>query len=193
MRERKSMSTSISGSRRLETGGAAVVGGSSGARAARWCTWAIVPLVVVTSVSGLLGQDVYQDGAWAEAAFRGGDLVSLTLTAPALMIGMRLARKGSVIGGLLWAGALAYNIYNYGYYVFGARFNDLFLGHILILTLSGWSLVFLLPSVRAGLPSAVRRGRSPRWEATGLGLVALILGGLWAGAILREAFTGKLA
>lgn len=141
---------------------------------------------------GLLGHDVYDEIPWAEAALRGGDLVSLAVVLPLLVTSLALSGR-SPVARLTWGGALAYNVYNYAYFVFGTRFNDLFLAHILVLTLSAWGLVFLLrdlhdaPDLRVSLPV-----RSSRLIAGLLGVVAVVLGGMWSVAILRQAITGDL-
>lgn len=163
-----------------------------GLRAAAACTSTSLVLMVAACTVGLAASGVYDaETAWAAAALRGGDLVSLAV-APVLLVAMVVALRGSRAGGLVWAGLLAYNVYNFAYYVFGSRFNDLFVMHVLILTLSGWSLVFLLPWVRRGVPAVRPRRFADRWRVVLLGGVALVLAGLWTSAIIRQALTGHL-
>lgn len=152
----------------------------------------IAALMAGSAAWGLFVADVYDELPWAEAALRGGDLVSLAVVLPLLLTSLALSGR-SPVARLAWGGALAYNVYNYAYFVFGTRFNDLFLAHILLLTLSAWGLVFLLrdlhdaPDVRGSLPL-----RSARLIAGLLGVVAVVLGGMWSVAILRQAITGDL-
>ena len=42
------------------------------------------------------------------------------------------ARRGSQAAQAVWLGALAYSVYNYAYFAFGADFNDVFVLHIWI-------------------------------------------------------------
>jgi hypothetical protein len=164
----------------------------AGVRAAVACTSVALALVLVACSVGLLASGTYAaETAWAAAALRGGDAVSLAVV-PVTLIAMLAALRGSRAGALVWAGLLGYNVYNFAYYVFGARFNDLFVMHLLVLTLSGWSLVFLLSWVRRGIPPRDRHRIADRWPALLLGGVALVLGGLWIGAVVREAVTGRL-
>jgi hypothetical protein len=163
-----------------------------GVRTAAACTSVALALVVVACTVGLTARATYDtEVPWAAAALRGGDAVSLAV-APATLVAMIAALRGSRAGALVWAGLLGYNVYNFAYYVFGARFNDLFLLHLLVLTLSGWSLVFLLPWVRRDVPARREHGLADRWPALLLGGVALVLAGLWTSAIAREALTGHL-
>src|SRR5688500_11926294 len=103
---------------------------SSGLRAAYWLSCAIAILMVVASAAGLLVDGLYRDGPWAREALRGGDLTTVTVAVPALIASMLLARRGSRAAQAAWLGALAYSLYNYAYYVFGAAFNDIFALHI---------------------------------------------------------------
>jgi len=163
-----------------------------GMRVAGGCTTVVLVLMSVSGTAGLAVGGVYgSETAWASAAFRGGDLVSLAVV-PVLLVAMLSTLRGSRAAAAVWGGLLAYDVYNYGYYVVGARFNDLFLLHVAVLALSGWGLVFLLPSVRSGLVSPSDRRAAGIFAPLLLGSVALVLGGLWVAAIAREAVTGAL-
>ena len=164
--------------------------------AARGVAHVVAALVAVimaaASAAGLIVPGIYHEDAWALAALRGGDLVTLVVATPALVVGVLTAARGSIRGVLVWAAVLAYNIYNFAYYSFGATFNDLFLAHIALLGLSTWGLVFLLVSVdprplHRRLSTGVRVG-----TATVLSFVAVGLTALWGGVIVRQAVTGQL-
>lgn len=150
--------------------------------------------MAVASAAGLAVDGIYQEDAWALQALRGGDLVTLVVATPALVGGLLLAARGSFRGALVWGAVLAYNVYNFAYYAFGAAFNDLFLLHILLLALSTWGLVFLLvgldPHRLAGqfqLSTTVRVA-----AASVLSLIAAGLTALWSMVVVREALTGQL-
>ena len=55
--------------------------------------------------------------------FVGQDALDLIAGLPILLGSMWLARRGSVVGLLLWPGALFYVAYDYGYYVLGVPVN----------------------------------------------------------------------
>ena len=154
---------------------------------------AVAVLMVVASAVGLFVDGLYQDGAWAREALRGGDLSTLLLVAPVLVWSLILSIRGSLPARAAWIGALAYGIYNYAYYAFGAPFNDIFLLHIALLTLSIWATALAVASldVRA-VAAAFRVGRAARWVGGFLVLVGSILGWLWVFLAIRFAVTGEL-
>ena len=120
--------------------------------------------MAVTSAIGLLNDDLYRDGAWAREALRGGDLTTLVLVAPILAIAVVLVRRGSRRAVAVWLGALAYGVYNYAYYAFGAAFNDVFVLHIALLALSIWATVLAAASIDVGaVAGSFAVGRGGRW------------------------------
>jgi hypothetical protein len=73
-------------------------------------------LLSVTAGVGLFVPGIYEaDTAFAAAAFRGTDLVSLVVALPALASSLLLARRGSRRALLVWLGTLAYVTYSYLY------------------------------------------------------------------------------
>jgi hypothetical protein len=65
--------------------------------------------IAVVSVEGLLwGSDGRYGGSPLVQVSQGGDVANLMLGWPALLGGMWFARRGSLIGLLLWPGALFY-------------------------------------------------------------------------------------
>src|SRR4026208_769601 len=75
---------------------------------------------------GLALRSQYRDVAWIAATWLGNDGVTLVVALPLLIAGATYSARGSVRGGLLWLGALAYALYNYAYYLFGAALNVFF-------------------------------------------------------------------
>ena len=155
---------------------------------------AVVAIVmVVASGAGLLIEGLYTDGPWAREALRGGDLTTLALVAPTLVASLVLIRRGSRRALAVWIGALAYAVYNYAYYVFGAAFNDIFLLHVAALSLSIWATVLAAASVDTGsIAHAFRCDRPAGWIGGFLMLAGTILGGLWITLSIRQAITGQL-
>jgi hypothetical protein len=149
--------------------------------------------MVVASVAGLLAGDLYRDGAWAREAARGGDLVTLVLAAPLLVVSLLLTWRGSRRAEPVWIGMLVYGTYAYAYYVFGSAFNDLFLVHIGVFSASVFGLVCALTSADIGaLWHGLRGARSARWVGAFLVLVGIAQGGLWIFVVARNAVTGEV-
>ena len=162
-------------------------------QAAEGLSVVIVVLMVVASTVGLVVDDFYPDGPWAREALRGGDLTTLLLAAPILLLSLVFVRRGSRRAQVVWLGTLAYSVYNYAYYAFGARFNDVFLVHIALLALSIWATVFAVAGLDvATVVRSLDRSRSGRWVGAFLALVGTILGGLWIALSIRFALTGEL-
>lgn len=152
----------------------------------------IVALMTVASALGLFMDGLYRDGPWVREALRGGDLTTLALVVPVLAASMVLARRGSQGARILWLGALAYGVYNYAYFAFGAAFNAIFPLHVVLLTAS---IATLLLAVSAfDLQAISDRVRVPgaRWVGIFLAVVGSVLGGLWIVLSIRHTLTGEL-
>lgn len=79
---------------------------------------------------GLLGQDIF----------------NLVVGLPILLGSMWLARRGSMVGLLLWPGALFYALYWSMLYLVGAPFSALFLLYVPLVTLSAYATIALASS-----------------------------------------------
>jgi hypothetical protein len=147
------------------------------------------------SIGGLVVHGLYTDDTqWAIAALRGGDLVTLVFVVPGLLLAMSLARRGSVRAGLVWGGLLAYGVYNYAFYVFGAAFDDLFLAHVVAFSTSIFALVAWVSDVDAPATAARFGPRAPRRSVAVLMLaIAAIFATLWTTFATVQAVTGHLA
>ena len=150
--------------------------------------------MVIASAAGLLIDGLYTDGAWAREALRGGDLTTLAIAVPVLIGSLVFARRGSSSAAqAVWLGVLAYSVYNYAYFVFGAEFNDIFVLHIALFSLSIITLVLAVASVDIDAIAARFRGaRGTMWIGGFLAVVGAILGGLWVFLAIRFAITGEL-
>lgn len=149
-------------------------------------------LMAVASLLGLLVGGLYTDGAWAREALRGGDLATLVIAVPLLVGSLVLSARGSLRAPVVWTAMLGYAIYNYAYYVFGAEFNDVFLLHIAILSMTIFALVLLVPSLDVAATAARLRTGAARWVGAFLVLVGVGQGALWAFLLVRFALTGEL-
>jgi hypothetical protein len=78
--------------------------------------------------------------------FLAQDVFNLVVGLPILIGSLWLARRGSLMGLLLWAGALFNIVYTYAHYLIGAPFSGLFLGYAAIVVLSAYATIGLLAS-----------------------------------------------
>lgn len=101
------------------------------------------------------GQGWYRyDTPIGALSFKAGDLITLFLAVPALIVSFVLYRQGSRRGGLFLTGALAYFLYTYTSLGFGATYNNLFVVYIFIFSASLFGLILALTSFDIeGLPA----------------------------------------
>ncbi len=166
-----------------------------------WLSWLIAALALMAAAIGLLYQDggsafsfttlrgqlvqIYGQGLYRydtplmAVGFKAADAVTLVLAIPLLVIFTLLYRRGSLKGGLLLTGVLAYFLYNYGSMATSAAYDNLFLAYVAIFSASLFGLVLTLMSFdvqalpfhfSAGLP---RRGISIFLVVSG-GILALV-------------------
>jgi len=168
---------------------------SRGSRVAYVVSAIVVMASIGASVAGLSMKDLYQDDtSWATAALRGGDLVTLVVAVPILLLAMLLASRGSSRARLVWIGALAYTLYNFAFYVFGAAFNDLFLVHVVAFSSSIFALIATTTSLDVSAIARGYRTRAPvRAVAAFLVLVGVVFATLWSVFSVSYAVTGRLS
>ena len=168
---------------------------SRGSKVAYVVSAIVATASVVASVGGLSIKDLYQDDtSWATAALRGGDLVTLVVAVPTLVVAMVLASRGSSRARLVWIGALAYTVYNFAFYVFGAAFNDLFLVHVVAFSSSIFALILTMTNMDASTIAVGYRARMPvRAVAALLILVGVVFATLWSVLSISYAVSGSLS
>lgn len=154
--------------------------------------------VAAVSVVGLgWGTDgLYDAASPLVQVSRGGDAANLAVGLPALLSSMWLARRRSLLGLLLWPGALFYVLYAYALCLLAAPFSGLFFGYVALVTLSSWTLAALVAGIDAGevrrrLASAPARGVGGALVAIAalayLGLTAASAAALGAGEPVMRA------
>ena len=162
-------------------------------KAAYVMSWVVAALMIVATVASVLDQHLYLDGRWAREALRGGDVVTLIVVVPMLILSLILVTLGSRRAVVVWMGVLAYTVYNYAFAVFGAAFNDVFLLHISLLSLSVYALACALPNLyAAGLARPLRGATGARWVGLFLVIVGVAQGMLWVFVVSRNALTGEV-
>lgn len=86
-------------------------------------------------------------------------------------------------------GTLFYIAYAYSYTVLGDRLAPLYLLYVAIVSMSLYTLLFLLLSADADAVEAHFSGRTPTSLAGGfVAFMALALGSVWVAAILSDVF-----
>jgi len=109
-------------------------------------------LAFFASAGGLWLKGLYRDNLFVTSAWRGNDIITLCLALPLLALSMWFAARGSRRARLVRLGVLDYMLYNYAFYLFGARFNAFFLLYVAITGLSLFALIFgLLDLDAAGI------------------------------------------
>jgi hypothetical protein len=126
-----------------------------------------------------------------EAMFRGYDLVTLGVVAPALALTLLPRAARSTLAQLTRMSMLAYCVYNYAYYLFGAQLNALLLTHVAIFTAGLWALALTTMAMDVDVLAARFRPRTPVKTVT---IILLLLGGslavLQASGLVGSALTG---
>ncbi len=149
-------------------------------------------LMAAQAALGLAYSDQYRDVAWIVATWWGNDLVTLTLAVPLLVGGLVLSQRGSTRGTLLWAGMLAYAVYNYAYYLLGAALNRFFPLYVVCAVLAAAALVRLLVALDPDAIAARFSGRTPVRAIGGYFVfVAVGLSVIWLGTWAAYAFGGR--
>jgi hypothetical protein len=154
-------------------------------------TGALAVLAAAASLAGLFADHLYRDNAYAIANWRGNDVVTLFAVA-VLLGGYSFVQRGSDRGRLIWLGALWYLLYNYAFYLFGTRFNDIFLLYAGLVAGSLWALILGLSRTDVNGIAGRFRGSTPvRWISGYLAIAAVGLAIAWIGQSLSFATGGK--
>jgi hypothetical protein len=152
-----------------------------------------VSLLAAGSVAGLFVDGLYRDPASVAAMFRGYDLVTIAIVVPSLAVTLLPALRRSARAILVRTGLLAYSVYHSAVYVFGTEFNDIFLIHVAVFSLSVITLSLTLARIDV---SGVARRFPDRTPVRAIGGTLLFLAGtlavFWSAPSLRFAFTGAL-
>ena len=113
------------------------------------------------------------------------DVVTLLIGIPLLVISMILFKKGSLRGKLLLSGTLAYFLYTYASFAFGAAYNILFLIYVSLFSLSLFAFIFALMEIDIPtLPKHFSSGLPRRTIAIFLFIVGSFLLLAWLGRIV---------
>lgn len=150
-------------------------------------------LMAVQAVLGLLFPAEYRDVAWIAATWWGNDWVTLLVGVPLLAVAVWSVRRGSGTRGRLFlAGAVAYAVYNYTYYLLGAALNRFFALYLACLLLATAALIVTLVRSDAEKIASDFRERTPVRSLGGYYLfVSVGLSAVWLGTWFAYAFGGR--
>jgi hypothetical protein len=155
----------------------------------------VAVVMTVASVAALVDWDRIYPGVESSLLplFVGQDALNLVVGLPILLGSMWLARRGSLIGLLLWPGALFYVLYDYGYYVLGAPHTVLFIPYIALMTLSGYAIIGIVVSIDgAAVRDQTAAGIPARLVGGFLAGLALLFTALWSALSLSASLTGAV-
>jgi len=148
-------------------------------------SFALAVVATVTSAAGLLFPGIFRDPAMTVGNARGTALIVVVVAVPALVVSMILAARGSLRARIVWAGALAYVLYNSVFFAFAVAFNVLFLVYVAMFSLALWSLVALLVRMDADrLGARFAPGTPVRPVAAYLLIIAALFAAVWLKDIL---------
>ncbi len=160
--------------------------------AVMWLSSLVLVLAIVAAGAGLLYDDagssfpfttlrgqtvqIYGHGLYRydtvliAVGFRVADAVTLIWAVPLLALSIWSYRRGSLRGGLVLAGTLAYFVYTYGSVAFGAAHNNLFLVYLILFSSSIFGTLLVLMSFDTDRLPAHIAAHLPR-RGTGLFLI----------------------
>lgn len=144
----------------------------------------LIPLLVITAVSGLFFPQVY-DGlvpAHLIPESQGQDAVTLFLAVPLLIMALRWLQARDLRGTIVAAGTLGYTSYVYIIYAYGGLANWLYFAYIACLGLSVYGLIAVLVQSPINLLPADKLPR--RAIAIYNWLISALLVVVWGGLAL---------
>ncbi len=117
--------------------------------------------------------------------FLGHDVFNLVVAVPLLLGAVWLARRGSLIGLLMWPGVLFYVVYTYAIYLIGAPFSGMFLAYVVLVALSAYTTIGVVARIDGKEVRQRLGGAAPARIAGGIlvGLAVLTIGQDGGGAI----------
>lgn len=138
------------------------------------------------------GRGIYAfDTAFKVPILRGTDAVSLFLVLPLLVIALLLYRRGSLRGGVLLVGVLAFYVYNSASLALGAAYNNLFLVYVAYFSTSLFAFILAFNAIDG---QALATRVEPGFPHTGTAVLMFVSGlallVAWLGDILGALATG---
>ncbi len=148
-------------------------------------------LMAAASLAGILFPSAIYVTAELQQSYLTNDVVNIMIGLPVLLGSMWFARRGSLLGLLLWPGALLYVVYNYLVYTFGNPFGWLTFFSLALVLISTLAIINLIGSIEAEKVKEQIAEKAPRRMAGGVMIVfglffILRVVGIIAGAIADQ-------
>ena len=118
-----------------------------------------------------------------------GTAVVVLVAAPLSIAGITLARRGKIVGLMLWLGAVAYLLYNAVLFLFATPYNRLFLLDVALLALAIFTLIRLVMVARTQSVSESPRAR--RWLAGYIWLVVILNSVAWLRGVVPSLWSDR--
>ncbi|HEX9017237.1 MAG TPA: hypothetical protein VF960_14700 [Chloroflexota bacterium] len=167
-------------------------------------TFVVAVLIAVESAAGILLGSIRLYGVDPATAtsvsvsaagvlvpgFLAHDAFNFLVGLPVLLVTVWLARRGSLVGLLLWPGALFYVLYSYALYLVGAPLNLLFLPYVALVAISAFTTIGLVASIDG---DSVRQRLAGAIPPRAIGGLLVVLALMTAGQDATGAVTTALA
>jgi hypothetical protein len=146
-------------------------------------------LMVLASAFGWLFPERLYTSPESFHSFAANDIVNLLLGTPVLLAAIGLARRGRLVGLLLWPGALLYVLYNYTAYLLGVPAGPATVAYGALIALSACALLVLLRRIDAAALRERLDGAIFEQLVGGILLGMGFLFGMRALGVIAAAFT----
>jgi hypothetical protein len=130
-------------------------------------------LMTAASLAGLAFPAALYSTAELQQSYLTNDVVNLMIGLPVLIGSIWFTRRGSLLGLLLWPGALLYVVYNYLVYAFGNPLGWLTFISLALVAISTLAIINLFGSIKAETVKQQIADKTPRRFA---GVVMIIFG-----------------
>jgi hypothetical protein len=141
---------------------------------------------------GLMLPDLYRDVEPIRTTWFGNDWITLALGAPLLLVSGIYAARGSARGLLVWLGTIAYAVYNYSFYLFGAALNAFFPLYVSAVVIGATSLILALAQLQVtAVVQYFREGTPVRAVGGSLVVIGTALGIVWLIMWAAFVFAGR--
>lgn len=151
-------------------------------------SYLIAVLTVISCAISILHNEIYQDGAWANAQWLGQDIITLFCAFPFLLIGHEFGiRGGNIRWQMVFAGILMYYAYTYSFFMFAANLTILYLFHLPIFGLSLIGFVITcIQLFHTELHIGFDKKKLKHWIVLYLVVISLLISILWVGDLIAH-------
>jgi hypothetical protein len=149
-------------------------------------------VMAAAATMGLTVDDLYRDNTLVTGGWRGTDVVTLLIVVPCLAFAAVRSRT-SPRALLVCLGLVAYALYGYAFYLFGAAFNSAFLLYVAVMALATLGLIAGLTSreLRA-IVDALEVRAAHRRVGVVVAAIAWLLGLFWVLVSIAYFYTGEV-